>query len=176
MFNRIDLSPKIVELLNAVTPALILYGTLSECKAEITTKYFSLQKEEFFSTSQPEILLHLPKMNYPDELTLNILRKGDDAIIEKAYKEGSIEVEKITPSSKIGSPTYKNSILRLELRKEKEYVIINKHKIAIYEVLQGSGVTGLDTAFNDDITLAKTIEVMSPTQVDNLVAKKRIQE
>ncbi len=176
MFDRINLSPKIVGLLNAVTPALILSGTLSEFKAEISTKFFSLQKEQFFSTSQPEILLHLPKMDYPEELTLNILRKGDDTIIEKVYREGTCDREKITASSKIGSPTYQNSILTLELRKEEEYMIINKHKIAIYEVLHGSGVTGLDTAFNDDITLAKTIEVMSPTQVDNLVVKKRIKE
>ena len=52
----------------------------------------------------------------------------------------------------------------------------NEEYFAILEVVQASGVAGLDPDFNDNITLAKTLEVMSLTAVDTYVIEKKLEK
>jgi len=47
--------------------------------------------------------------------------------------------------------------------------------LAIYKVVAALGVAGLDPTFNDKVTLAKTIEIMSLSAVDNYIIERKIE-
>jgi len=166
MFDNLDLPPELSEYLVSITPILGLSGTMDNYDLYVISKYFPLPNNK--------ILILAEFDEIPKELTLNVLRKGEDAVLISAYNKSSLPEKAIAGSNKINSPFYTRSIVVFELRLEKELQYEATEKLAVYSVVHAHGVAGLDPSFNDEVTIAKTFEVMSLTAVDNLVIKRKL--
>ena len=167
MFDQVELPQNLSNFFVSISPLLGLSGEVDNQELYVLTKYFPL--------SDCSILLTLPKNGVPEELSLNLLRKGEDRILSSAYNKDQLESKLIKPGNKISSPIYIHSVISLEAKLQKQLDFDSNENLAIYKIVHAIGVAGLDPDFNDNVTIAKTLEVMSLTAVDTLVIKRKIQ-
>jgi hypothetical protein len=168
MFDQVKLPPDLCNYLVSISPLLAIGGNIEEQDLFVLTKYFPL--------NECRILLALPKNGIPDEISLNLLRKGEDRILISAYNQGQLESKLVKTGNSISAPIYIHSVISFEAKLIGEIEIDSDENIAIYEIIDASGVAGLDPDFNDGVTIAKTLEVMSLTAVDTLVIERKIQQ
>ena len=166
MFDQLDLPLDLSQYLISISPILGISGDVNDYQLHVITQYFAL--------SNNMILINIEKEHIPEELTLNLLRKGEDEILIAAFNQSTIEKKYLQQGKKIKTPHYLHSILSFETKVFKKLEKINKQSLAIYEVLYVNGVAGLDPTFNDRVTLAKTLEVMALSAVDKYVIEKKI--
>jgi hypothetical protein len=168
MFDQLQLPAELSKLMVSITPILGINGKIEEHNLYVLTKYFPIGNNRFvLSFSDKEI---------PSELTLNVLRKGEDSKIITALTETLIDKDKLKSGMKINSPFYIHSVISFEAKLLQTLDLEDEETIAVFEIVHASGVAGLDPDFNDDITLAKTLEVMSLTAVDTYVIKRKIEK
>ena len=168
MFDQVKLPPDLCNYLVSISPLLGLGGSIEKQDLFVLTKYFPLNNSR--------ILLSLPKNGVPEEISLNLLRKGEDRILISAYNKKQLETKLIKPGNTLSVPIYNHSVISLEARLINQLEIEADENLAIYEIVDASGVAGLDPDFNDGVTIAKTFEVMSLTAVDTLVIERKIQQ
>lgn len=166
MFDSVELPSEICKHLVSITPILGISGSFDDYYLWIISKYFPI--------SSNQILIPFPSKEPPEELSLNILRKGEDDTMIASFKQSKLDSKVLEEGKKIVSPVYNRAIITFETRLSESSLITGKQKLAVYDIVCAYGVGGLDPDFNDEITIAKTIEVMSPTPVDTLVVKKKL--
>jgi len=167
MFDQLELPAELCKYLVSVTPILGISGTIKDHKLHVLTKFFPLKNTQ--------MILVFSDDNIPDELTLNLLRKGEDMVLISAYKKEQLDSKMLKNSKEIQSPFYVHSVVSFEAKLNEKIVSNANSFLALYDIILGKGVAGLDPSFNDDVTIAKTIEVMSLTAVDTLIVKRKIQ-
>ena len=168
MFDQLQLPAELSSLMVSITPLLGISGNIDEHKLYVLTKYFPL--------SNNRLVISFSVKEIPSEITLNILRKGEDSKIPAALSNQSLEEKNLKESTKITSPFYIHSIVSFEAKLLQVLDVGNEEHLAIFEVVQASGVAGLDPDFNDNITLAKTLEVMSLSAVDTYVIERKLEK
>jgi len=168
MFEQLQLPAELSKLMVSFTPLLGISGNIENHKLYVLTKYFPINNNRLvISFSEREI---------PKEITLNVLRKGEDSKILAALANQSLKVENLKKSSNFEAPLYIHSVISFEAKLVQVLDVDEEEFLAIFEVVQASGVAGLDPDFNDEITLAKTLEVMSLTAVDTYVIKRKLEK
>lgn len=167
MFDQLELPAELSKYLVSVTPILGISGTIDDHELYVITKYFPLGNNK--------MIISIPDGSIPDNLTLNILRKGEDRMLISVYKKEKLETKILKDSKEIQSPFYVHSVVSFEAKLSEKININNNSRLAIYDIIRAVGVAGLDPSFNDDVTVAKTIEVMALTAVDTLVVKRKVQ-
>lgn len=168
MFEQLQLPAELSQLLVSISPILGISGKVDDHKLYVLTKYFTLNNNK--------VVISFTEKDIPKEITLNILRRGEDSKILAALSNQSLEEEKLKKSSNFEAPFYIHSVISFEAKLERVVEVDSKEFLAIFKVVQASGVAGLDPDFNDEITLAKTLEVMSLTAVDTYVIKRKIEK
>lgn len=168
MFEQVKLPSDLCNYLVSISPLLGVSGSIEKQDLFVLTKYVTL--------SENRILLALPKQSNPEEISLNLLRKGEDKILISAYNRNQLDTKLIKQGNTISVPIYNHSVLSLEAKLKNRLEVDSNENIAIYEIVDASGIAGLDPDFNDDVTIAKTFEVMSLTAVDTLVIQRKIQQ
>jgi len=166
MFDSVELPSEICKYLVSITPILGISGSFDNYYLWIFPKYFPI--------SSNQILIPFSSKEPPEELSLNILRKGEDDTMIASFKQSKLDSKVLEEGKKIAAPVYSRSIITFETRLSESSLIIGKQKLAVYDIVYAYGVGGLDPDFNDEITIAKTIEVMAPTPVDTLVVEKKL--
>lgn len=166
MFDSVELPSEICKHLVSITPILGISGSFDDYYLWIISKYFPI--------SSNQILIPFSSKEPPKELSLNILRKGEDDTMIAVLKQSKLNPKVLEEGKKIVAPIYNRAIITLETKLSESSLITKNQKLAIYDIVYAYGVAGLDPDFNDEITIAKTIEVMSPTSVDTLVVKKKL--
>ena len=167
MFDNLELPSSMVDYLISITPILGISGTLDNYAMYIFSKYFAV--------SDNKIILNFAESDIPETISLNILRKGDDNTIISGYKNEKLDEKRLETSKVLNNPYYIHSVITFEAKLEKKLDHQGKESIAIFEVVAATGVAGLDPTFNDKVTLAKTIEVMSLSAVDNYIIERKIE-
>ncbi len=168
MFEQLQLPAELSKLMVSFTPLLGISGNIENHKLFVLTNYFPINNNRLvISFSEREI---------PKEITLNVLRKGEDSKILAALANQSLKVENLKKSSNFEAPLYIHSVISFEAKLVQVLDVDEEEFLAIFEVVQASGVAGLDPDFNDEITLAKTLEVMSLTAVDTYVIKRKLEK
>lgn len=167
MFDQLELPAELCKYLVSVTPILGVSGTIEDHELYVITKYFQIRNNK--------MMLLISDGPIPDNLTLNLLRKGEDRMFISAYNKEKLEYNMLKESKEIQSPSYVHSIVSFEAKLNEKVLIKSDSNIAIYEIIHAVGVAGLDPSFNDDITISKTIEVMALTAVDTLVVERKMQ-
>lgn len=168
MFEQLQLPAELSKLMVSFTPLLGISGNIENHKLYVLTNYFPINNNRLvISFSEREI---------PKEITLNVLRKGEDSKILAALANQSLKVENLKKSSNFEAPLYIHSVISFEAKLVQVLDIGKEEFLAIFEVVQANGVAGLDPDFNDEITLAKTLEVMSLTAVDTYVIKRKLEK
>ena len=167
MFDQLQLPANLSQMMVSITPLLGIHGKIEDHKLYAITKYFPIENNK--------LVLLFEDQDIPDELTLNVLRKGEDSKIIKAFTKVQLDTKNLKKSATVSSPFYIHSILSFEAKLDKVLEIGENEKLGIFEILQSNGVSGLDPDFNDSITLAKTLEVMSLTAVDTYIIKKKLE-
>jgi len=168
MFEQLQLPAELSKLMVSFTPLLGISGNIENHKLYVLTKYFPINNNRLvISFSEREI---------PKEITLNVLRKGEDSKILAALANQSLDVENLKKCSNFETPLYIHSVISFEAKLVQVLKVDEEEFLAIFEVVQASGVAGLDPDFNDEITLAKTLEVMSLTAVDTYVIKRKLEK
>ena len=168
MFDNLDLPPELSGYLVSITPVLGISGTIDNYNLYAIPKYIPLPNNKILiSTEFDEI---------PMDMTLNVLRKGEDDVLISAYSKSILSEKALAVSKKINSPFYTRSIVVFELKFEKDLQYETKEKLAIYSVVHAHGVAGLDPSFNDEVTMTKTFEVMSLTAVDTYVIERKLEK
>ena len=167
MFDNLELPSSMVEYLISITPILGISGTLDDYTMYVFNKYFAL--------SDNKILIHFTESDVPEAISLNVLRKGDDNTIISGYKNEKLDEKRLETAKVLNNPYYVHSVITFEAKLEKKLDHQGKESIAIYKVVAAMGVAGLDPTFNDKVTLAKTIEVMSLSAVDNYIIERKIE-
>lgn len=166
MFDSINLPAELVKLLNSITPLVGIIGNINEHKLVLIDHYFPAGKNSLLM----ELSLDAPV----EILSVNVLRKGEDEILVKAFKGEKIDPSKLKEGQE-RAVFYTNSVISFIL-KHKETLKQNANScICIYDVMNAWGVAGLDPTFNDDVTLAKSLEVMAMAAVDKYVVKRKLQ-
>lgn len=166
MFDRLELSTSLSKYLVSISPILGISGDLDHKEYFMITKYFSLKDDR--------ILIEICKDSAPEELSLNLLRKGEDSILMAAKSEVPINEKYFQTGKIISAPIYLNSVISFECKLDKQLVVDSGCSVAIYKIVQASGVAGLEPDFNDDVTIAKTIEVMTLAAVDAHIVIRKI--
>ncbi len=166
MFDSVELPSEICKHLVSITPILGISGSFDNYSLWMLPKYFPI--------SSNQILIPFSSKEPPEELSLNILRKGEDDTMIATYKQSKLDSKVLEEGKKIAAPVYSRSIITFETRLSESSLIAGKQKLAVYDIVCTYGVGGLDPDFNDEITIAKTIEVMAPTPVDTLVVEKKL--
>ncbi|MCG3216949.1 MAG: hypothetical protein KAS63_09520 [Candidatus Heimdallarchaeota archaeon] len=166
MFENLELPPELSKHLVSMTPILGISGNLEVQSFHILTKYFPMKNNRF--------LLSLDCDEIPEELSLNVLRKGEDRILIAVLTNVRLQEKSLKKGQEIEVPVYIHSVISFELKLVEVLSSSDNEKIIVYEVLYANGVAGLDPSFNDDVTIAKTLEVMSLTAVDTLVNRRKI--
>ncbi len=168
MFDQLQLPANLCNLMVSITPLLGISGTIEEHRLHVLTKYFPITKNR--------IIIAFSNKEIPSELTLNVLRKGEDNKILAALTEQSLDSQNLKKGGRIESPLYIHSVVSFEVKLLQILDIESEEYLAVFEVVNASGVAGLDPDFNDNITLAKTLEVMSLTAVDTYVIKRKLEK
>ncbi len=166
MFDNLDLPPELSDYLVSITPILGISGSIENYNLHVISKYIPLLDSK--------ILISIESEEIPEEMTLNILRKGEDDVLISAYNKLNLHEKIVTASKEIEAPFYTRAVIIFELKLNKELQYETKEKLAVFNVVRVHGVAGLDPTFNDEVTIAKTFEVMSLTAVDNLVIKRKL--
>ncbi len=166
MFDRLELSTSLSKYLVSISPMLGISGNLESKKFYMITKYFSLNKDR--------VLLEFCTDKVPEEMSLNLLRKGEDGILMAASSDFPIEVKHFQKGKDVSVPIYINSVISFECKLEQQLELESECTLAIYKVVQASGVAGLDPYFNDKVAIAKTIEIMSIAAVDTYIVNKKL--
>ncbi|MHA1668269.1 MAG: hypothetical protein ACTSUR_06380 [Candidatus Heimdallarchaeaceae archaeon] len=166
MFEQIELPPELCSYLCSFTPLLGISGTIESQNFFVVSKYFPVNGRKL-------VILFTNTIS-PKELSLNVLRKGDDSALITAFHNSSLEQKLLAKGRKIQSPSYSYSVVSFELLLNEEKSIDDSNSLAIYDVVYANGVTGLDPSFNDSITIAKTLEVMSLTAVDKYIIGRKL--
>ena len=167
MFDQLELPAELCKYLVSVTPILGVSGTIEDHELYVITKYFQIRNNK--------MMLLISDGPIPDNLTLNLLRKGEDRMFISAYNKEKLESNMLKESKEIQSPSYVHSVVSFEAKLNEKVLIKSDSNIAIYEIIHAVGVAGLDPSFNDDVTISKTIEVMALTAVDTLVVERKMQ-
>ncbi|MBY9002096.1 MAG: hypothetical protein KGD64_14345 [Candidatus Heimdallarchaeota archaeon] len=167
MFDNLELPSSMVKYLISITPLLGISGSLEKHELHVFNNYIPL--------SGNRLLIQLANSDVPEALSLNILRKGEDKIIISGYNKKNLEVKYMQTTGELKVPYYIHSVLSFEAKYEQTLDYQGKEKLAIYEIISAVGVAGLDPSFNEKVTLAKTIEVMSLSAVDNYVIKRKLE-
>lgn len=168
MFDRLELSPALSRYLNSISPMLGITGNLENRKYFMITRYFSLKDER--------ILVELSTNSAPKELSLNLLRKGEDPLLMAVLAHFPIEDKNFQLGEAVSVPIYVNSVISFECKLVKQLLSEVDSSIAIYKVVHACGVAGLDPEFNEQVTIAKTVEVMTLSAVDTYVINKKFRE
>lgn len=168
MFEQLQLPAELSKLMVSFTPLLGISGNIENHKLYVLTNYFPINNNR--------LVISFSKREIPKEITLNVLRKGEDSKILAALANQSLEVENLKKSSNFETPLYIHSVISFGAKLVQVLNVDEEEFLAIFEVVQASGVTGLDPDFNDEITLAKTLEVMSLTAVDTYVIKRKLEK
>ena len=168
MFDQVKLPKDLCNFLVSISPLLGIGGKVDNQELYVLTKYFPL--------NECRVLITLPKNGIPKELSLNILRKGEDRILISAYNKEKLESKLVSPGNEISAPIYNHSVISFEAKLFKQLEYTGDETLAIYEIVHATGVAGLDPNFNDSVTIAKTLEVMTLTSVDTLVIERKIQK
>ncbi|MHA1685612.1 MAG: hypothetical protein ACTSYD_04295 [Candidatus Heimdallarchaeaceae archaeon] len=168
MFDSIELPVELVSLFNSPTPLLGIVGTIERHRLIVITNYFHIGKQD--------LLLEIPNLSPPNVFTINVLRKGEDHILMKAHANEQIEEQKLKIVEPHSVPFYLHSVLSFVLKYKETLKTTENSSLCIYESLIAWGVAGLDPTFNDDVTLAKSLEVMAMTYVDKLVVDRKINQ
>ena len=166
MFDNLDLPPELSDYLVSITPILGISGVFDNYTLHVISKYIPLPDNRLLILLETNVI--------PKDMTLNILRKGEDDVLISAYNKSILHEKVIEKSKKIESPFYSRSVVSFELKFEHEFPTETGEKLAVFEVVHAHGVAGLDPSFNDEVTIAKTFEVMALTAVDNLVIKRKL--
>ncbi|MCK4973130.1 MAG: hypothetical protein KAS52_07390 [Candidatus Heimdallarchaeota archaeon] len=167
MFDNLELPSSMVDYLISITPILGISGTLESYTMYVFSKYFALYDNK--------ILLHFAESDIPETISLNILRKGEDNTIISGTKNEKLDPKRLETSKALKNPYYIHSVITFEAKLEKKLDYNGNETLAIYEVVAAFGVAGLDPTFNDKVTLAKTIEIMSLSSVDNYIIERKIE-
>jgi hypothetical protein len=167
MFDQLELPTELSKYLVSVTPILGINGTIDDHELYVITKYFYLGNNK--------LILSISDGSIPDNLSLNLLRKGEDRMLISAYKKEKLESKMLKDSKEIQSPFYVHAVVSFGAELSEKIDISINSKLAVYDIVQAIGVAGLDPSFNDDVTIAKTIEVMALTAVDTLVVERKLQ-
>ena len=167
MFDRLELSPSLSKYLIAISPILGITGSVENKKFYVLSKYFSLKDDR--------IVIDFCSDSPPEQLSLNLLRKGEDPILIAVLSNFPIEYKYFKEGRNLPVPIYLNSVISFECTLE-EKLEVQDSRIAIYKVVQASGVAGLDPDFNDEITIAKTLEVMTLAAVDTYIINKKAEK
>ena len=168
MFDRLELSPKLSKYLVSISPILGITGSIADFSLQMITKYFSLDEEK--------VLVELHTEVAPDELSLNLLRKGEDPILIAAITGFPIDEKYFQKGKRLDVPIYLNSVISFEGKLEETIKSSLDYTLAVYKIVQVSGVAGLDPDFNDDITIAKTLEIMTLASVDTYIINKKTEK
>ncbi|NPD88970.1 MAG: hypothetical protein HGN29_09600 [Asgard group archaeon] len=168
MFDLVKLPQDLCNFLVSISPLLGIGGSIENQDLYVLTKYFPL--------SECRVLIALTKNGVPKELSLNLLRKGEDRILISAYNKDQLGSKLLKNGNKISAPIYNHSVVSFEAKLIKHLDYNGDENLAIYEIVHAVGIAGLDPDFNDSVTIAKTLEVMSLTAVDTLVIEKKIQQ
>jgi len=166
MFDNLNLPVSMVDYLISITPILGLSGTLDNYTMYVFSKYFAL--------SDNKIVLHFAESDIPVTISLNILLKGDDNTIISGYKNEKLDQKRLERAKVLNNPYYIHSVITFEAKLEEKLDYQGNETLAIYKVVAALGVAGLDPTFSDKVTLAKTIEVMSLSAVDNYIIERKI--
>lgn len=165
MFDRLELSTSLAKYLLSISPVLGICGEGENSSYYMITKYFSLGEDK--------IIVEIGSESAPEELSLNLLRKGEDPMLIAIQKKFPIEEKYFQKGKAISTSIYVNSVISFECKLVKELNIYKKI-LGVYRVVQVNGVAGLDPDFNDDVTIAKTIEVMTLAAVDTFIINRKI--
>ena len=168
MFDQLQLPAELSNLMVSITPILGISGKKEEHKLFVLPKYFSIGNNR--------LVIAFPEKEIPSEVSLNVLRKGEDSKIITALSGSTLDVQNLEEGRTISSPHYIHSVISFEAKLIQVLEIESGENLAVFEVIQARGVAGLDPDFNDQITLAKTLEVMSLTAVDTYVIKRKIEK
>ena len=167
MFDNLELPSRLVDYLISITPILGISGTLDNYTMHVFSKYFAL--------SDNKLVLNFATPNVPETISLNILRKGEDNTIISGYKNETLNQKHLETSKVLSTPYYVHSVLTFEAKLEDKLDYQGTETLAVYKIVAALGVAGLDPSFNDEVTLAKTIEVMSLSAVDNYIIERKIE-
>jgi len=167
MFDQLELPADLCYFMASISPLLGISGEIEDYDLHVLTRYFPVDHNH--------LIIAFPKNGIPEELSLNLLRKGEDRLLIAAYNEEQLDRKTLKTGKKIASPTYIHSVVSFEAKLLKILNYDGNDTLAIYEVLRALGVAGIDPGFNDKVTIAKTIEIMSLTAVDKLVIEKKVQ-
>lgn len=167
MFDNLKLPASMVNYFISITPILGLSGTLDNYTMYVFNKYFAL--------SDNKIVLNFAESNIPETISLNILRKGDDNTIISGTKNEKLDQKRLEKANVLKNPYYVHSVITFEVKLEEKLDYHGNETLAIYKVVAAFGVAGLDPTFSDKVTLAKTIEVMSLSAVDNYIIERKIE-
>ena len=166
MFDNLELPSSMVDYLISITPILGISGTLDNYTLYVFSKYLAL--------SDNNIILNFASSDVPETISLNILRKGEDSIIISGTKNEKLDQKRLKTARVLKNPYYIHSVITFEAKLEDKLDHQGNETLAIYKVVAAVGVAGLDPTFNDRVTLAKTIEVMSLSAVDNYIIERKI--
>ena len=167
MFDNLELPSSMVDYLISITPILGISGTSESYTMYVFSKYFAL--------SDNKILLHFSDSDIPETISLNILRKGEDNTIISGTKNEKLDQKRLETAEVLKNPYYIHSVITFEVKLEKKLDYQGNEILAIYKVVAAFGIAGLDPTFNDKVTLAKTIEIMSLSAVDNYIIERKIE-
>ncbi len=164
MFDRLELSPELSRYLVSISPMLGISGNLEAHNLHVITNYFALK--------EAKLIVDICSVSAPNEISFNLLRRGEDSILIAAYSKEQLDKNNLQKGVKINAPIYVNSVISFEAILERTIDFNEGSSLAIYKIVHVSGVAGLDPDFNDDVTIAKTIEVMTLSAVDTYVIEK----
>ena len=167
MFDNLELPSDMVDYLISITPILGMSGTLDNYTMFVFKKYFAL--------SDNKLLIYFTDSDIPESMSLNILRKGEDNTIISGCKNEKLDKKHLETSKVLKNPYYVYSVITFEVEFEEKLDYQGNEILAIYKVVAAFGVAGLDPTFNDKVTLAKTIEIMSLSAVDNYIIERKIE-
>ncbi len=167
MFDNLELPSNMVDYLISITPILGISGTLESYTTFVFSKYIAL--------SDNKIILHFAESDIPETISLNILRKGDDNTIISGYKNEKLDLKRLKTAKVLNNPYYVHSVIIFEAKFEETLDYPGNETLAVFKIVAALGVAGLDPTFNDKVTLAKTIEIMSLSAVDNYIIERKIE-
>ena len=167
MFDNLELPIEMSDYLISITPLLGISGTMDEYNLYSFNKYFSI--------SDNRLVILFSTIDIPEKMTINVLRKGEDKKIIAVHKKEKINQKFLKESRLYFLPYYIHSVISFETKLEKIIYTKDNENLAIFKIDSAVGVAGLDPTFNDKVTLAKTLEVMSMSAVDNYVIERKLE-
>ncbi len=93
MFDSVELPSEICKHLVSITPILGISGSFDNYSLWMLPKYFPI--------SSNQILIPFSSKEPPEELSLNILRKGEDDTMIATYKQSKLDSKVLEEGKKI---------------------------------------------------------------------------